>query len=122
MCVCVSVCLRLPLPASGRAQQCTRSEGARHSSPGGGQRNRPSPSPFASAPFSNDEFESMFVWNSYLTRSMRMVLGNPRWLVALVHGYWDQKRVSGEEMAAGGSRLCVCAGGGSGGTEGGATR
>ena len=38
----------------------------------------------------------MFVWNSFMTRSLRQALGNDKWVVPLVHGYWSQQRLSGE--------------------------
>ncbi|MCO5555240.1 hypothetical protein L7F22_008784 [Adiantum nelumboides] len=35
-------------------------------------------------------YESMFVWNSFLTRSIRQTLNNNRWIVALIHGSFQQ--------------------------------
>jgi hypothetical protein len=35
------------------------------------------------------------VGRSYLTRSLREALGSDAWAVALVHGSWDQRRLSG---------------------------
>jgi hypothetical protein len=40
---------------------------------------------------------SHYRWNSFLTRSLRAVLGTNLWVIALVHGYWDQRQLSGDE-------------------------
>jgi hypothetical protein len=50
---------------------------------------------FASSAFSSADFDSMFVWNSFLTRTLRGALNSNLWVVALVHGYWDQRQLSG---------------------------
>eukprot|EP00252_Welwitschia_mirabilis_P005352 TRINITY_DN1585_c0_g1_i1.p1 TRINITY_DN1585_c0_g1~~TRINITY_DN1585_c0_g1_i1.p1 ORF type:complete len:724 (-),score=140.02 TRINITY_DN1585_c0_g1_i1:193-2364(-) len=39
-------------------------------------------------------FESMFVWNEYLTRGIRHALKNSNWVVALVYGFFKQERLS----------------------------
>lgn len=35
-------------------------------------------------------YETMFVWNEFLTRGIRNHLGNTTWTVALVHGFFLQ--------------------------------
>uniref|UniRef100_A0A803KQX3 SAC domain-containing protein n=1 Tax=Chenopodium quinoa TaxID=63459 RepID=A0A803KQX3_CHEQI len=35
-------------------------------------------------------YETMFVWNAYLTREIRTLLGNSVWTVALIHGFFKQ--------------------------------
>ncbi len=63
---------------------------------GGGAGGRCCVSPFASSAFTAESFDSMFVWNSYLARALRQALGgNSLWMVALIHGFWDQRRLSG---------------------------
>jgi len=37
----------------------------------------------------------MFVWNSFLTRALRGALNSNLWVIALVHGFWDQRQLSG---------------------------
>ncbi|WIA12381.1 hypothetical protein OEZ85_012427 [Tetradesmus obliquus] len=37
---------------------------------------------------------SMFVWNAYLTRPLRVAIQSGRWTLPLVHGYWEQRQVS----------------------------
>lgn len=37
----------------------------------------------------------MFVWNSYLTGVLRTALGGTQWVVALVHGFVEQRTLSG---------------------------
>ncbi|GBG59737.1 hypothetical protein CBR_g54840 [Chara braunii] len=39
-------------------------------------------------------YENMFVWNAFLTRGIRKCLGNTRWTVPLVHGYFQQSKLS----------------------------
>ncbi|PNG99027.1 Polyphosphoinositide phosphatase, partial [Tetrabaena socialis] len=40
-------------------------------------------------------YDSMFTWNAFLTAPLRRALGgNPRWTVPLVHGFWEQRRLS----------------------------
>ncbi|KAL8138653.1 hypothetical protein V2J09_004654 [Rumex salicifolius] len=39
-------------------------------------------------------YDTMFVWNSYLTRGIRNHLGNTLWTVALVHGFFKQIKLS----------------------------
>lgn len=51
-------------------------------------------------------FDSMFVWNAYLTRDLRALLGNDIWAVPLVHGFFEQRRVSGA-MAVGGDGITL---------------
>lgn len=35
-------------------------------------------------------YETMFVWNAFLTREIRTLLGNTLWTVALIHGFFKQ--------------------------------
>jgi hypothetical protein len=35
-------------------------------------------------------YETMFVWNEFLTRAMRNHLKNTNWTVALIHGFFKQ--------------------------------
>lgn len=35
-------------------------------------------------------YESMFVWNEFLTRGIRNILQNTLWTVALVYGFFQQ--------------------------------
>ncbi|GMH22028.1 hypothetical protein Nepgr_023871 [Nepenthes gracilis] len=39
-------------------------------------------------------YDTMFVWNAYLTREIRNHLGNTLWTVALVHGFFRQVKIS----------------------------
>lgn len=39
-------------------------------------------------------YENMFVWNAFLTRSIRQSLNNTRWTVALIHGSFQQVKMS----------------------------
>ncbi|KAL2652583.1 hypothetical protein R1flu_020711 [Riccia fluitans] len=39
-------------------------------------------------------YENMFVWNADLTRGIRERLNNTNWTVALVHGYFEQAKLS----------------------------
>ncbi|XP_030523762.1 phosphoinositide phosphatase SAC2-like isoform X2 [Rhodamnia argentea] len=39
-------------------------------------------------------YDTMFVWNEYLTRGIRNNLGNTLWTVALVHGFFKQVKLS----------------------------
>ncbi|KAI5075938.1 hypothetical protein GOP47_0010014 [Adiantum capillus-veneris] len=39
-------------------------------------------------------YENMFVWNSFLTRAIRQTLNNCRWIVALIHGSFEQVKMS----------------------------
>jgi len=51
----------------------------------------------AAAPAStSDYFEHRFVWNSFLTRALRSRLadGGGRWCLPLVHGFFEQRRLS----------------------------
>lgn len=41
-----------------------------------------------------DRFDSMFVWNDHLTKPLRLVLGNGRWVVPLIHGFWQQRTLA----------------------------
>ncbi len=50
-----------------------------------------SPSPSAAM------YDSMFTWNAYLTAPLRRALGgDSRWTVPLVHGFFEQRRLSSE--------------------------
>ncbi|GAX80914.1 hypothetical protein CEUSTIGMA_g8349.t1 [Chlamydomonas eustigma] len=40
------------------------------------------------------DWSSMFVWNSFLTRTLRQVLGGDEWVVPVIHGYFEQRRLS----------------------------
>ncbi|KAJ7186236.1 hypothetical protein O6H91_Y537100 [Diphasiastrum complanatum] len=42
----------------------------------------------------NIPYDNMFVWNAFLTRGIRERLGNTRWTVALIHGYFEQAKLS----------------------------
>ncbi|KAJ8759539.1 hypothetical protein K2173_007159 [Erythroxylum novogranatense] len=42
----------------------------------------------------NIPYESIFVWNSYLTQAIRSRCGNPIWTIALIHGHLKQARLS----------------------------
>lgn len=42
----------------------------------------------------DDTFDNMYVWNEFLTRPLRDALGNTRWLLGLVHGFWQQRTLS----------------------------
>ncbi|KAG6547526.1 hypothetical protein Mapa_010974 [Marchantia paleacea] len=39
-------------------------------------------------------YENMFVWNAFLTRGIRERLNNTSWTVALVHGFFEQAKLS----------------------------
>ncbi|KAK9734420.1 hypothetical protein RND81_04G138500 [Saponaria officinalis] len=39
-------------------------------------------------------YETMFVWNAFLTRGVRSQLGNTLWTVALIHGFFKQIKLS----------------------------
>ncbi|KAL9247246.1 hypothetical protein vseg_020698 [Gypsophila vaccaria] len=39
-------------------------------------------------------YETMFVWNAFLTRGVRSHLGNTLWTVALIHGFFKQIKFS----------------------------
>ncbi|KAL9235518.1 hypothetical protein vseg_010269 [Gypsophila vaccaria] len=39
-------------------------------------------------------YETMFVWNAFLTRGVRSHLGNTLWTVALIHGFFKQIKLS----------------------------
>ncbi|XP_054801536.1 phosphatidylinositol-3-phosphatase SAC1-like [Prosopis cineraria] len=39
-------------------------------------------------------YDNMFVWNDYLTQAIRSMCNNSIWTVALVHGYFEQARLS----------------------------
>lgn len=41
------------------------------------------------------DWNSMFVWNSFLTRTLREELGGDKWVLPLVHGYFEQRVCSG---------------------------
>ncbi|XP_024519618.1 phosphoinositide phosphatase SAC1 [Selaginella moellendorffii] len=43
---------------------------------------------------SNIPYDNMFVWNAFLTLGIRRRLGNTRWTVALVHGHFEQAKLS----------------------------
>jgi len=38
-------------------------------------------------------YETMFVWNEFLTREIRNILHNTLWTVALVYGFFKQVRM-----------------------------
>lgn len=38
-------------------------------------------------------YETMFVWNEFLTRGIRNILQNTLWTVALVYGFFKQVRL-----------------------------
>lgn len=38
-------------------------------------------------------YETMFVWNEFLTRGVRNILQNTLWTVALVYGFFKQVRL-----------------------------
>lgn len=38
-------------------------------------------------------YETMFVWNEFLTRGVRSILQNTLWTVALVYGFFKQVRL-----------------------------
>ncbi|CAI9114484.1 OLC1v1015216C1 [Oldenlandia corymbosa var. corymbosa] len=40
-----------------------------------------------------DLYETMFVWNEYLTREIRSQLQNTRWTVALIFGFFEQVKI-----------------------------
>ncbi|XP_057535659.1 phosphoinositide phosphatase SAC2-like [Amaranthus tricolor] len=42
-------------------------------------------------------YETMFVWNAFLTREIRSLLGNTLWTVALVHGFFKQVKILSSE-------------------------
>ncbi|KAK9823645.1 hypothetical protein WJX72_004414 [[Myrmecia] bisecta] len=46
------------------------------------------------APQAGVKFAGMFVWNEYLTRPLRQTLGNERWVLPLVHGFFQQRSLS----------------------------
>ncbi|XP_078447268.1 phosphoinositide phosphatase family protein isoform X2 [Wolffia australiana] len=39
-------------------------------------------------------YDNIFVWNTFLTQPIRSRCNNPHWTVALVHGYFNQVRLS----------------------------
>lgn len=39
-------------------------------------------------------FESMFVWNAYLSRALREALGTEQWVIPLIHGFWQQRSLA----------------------------
>mmetsp|Transcript_42873 Transcript_42873/g.101784 ORF Transcript_42873/g.101784 Transcript_42873/m.101784 type:complete len:551 (-) Transcript_42873:1495-3147(-) len=43
---------------------------------------------------SADAFDSMFVWNHHITKDIRSAMGNDRWVLPLVHGFWQQRTFS----------------------------
>ncbi|KAK9915535.1 hypothetical protein WJX75_000406 [Coccomyxa subellipsoidea] len=47
-----------------------------------------------SAELPDSAYDSMFVWNEFLTRQLRTALGNDRWLTPLVHGFWQQRSLA----------------------------
>lgn len=57
----------------------------------------PAPAHLPCNPNSHATPMQMFIWNAHLTRELRASLGGEGWLVALVHGSWDQRRLSGEQ-------------------------
>ncbi|BDA44397.1 probable phosphoinositide phosphatase SAC1 at N-terminal half [Coccomyxa sp. Obi] len=47
-----------------------------------------------SAELPESAYDSMFVWNEFLTRQLRTALGNDRWSTPLVHGFWQQRSLA----------------------------
>ncbi|KAK9787507.1 hypothetical protein WJX73_002623 [Symbiochloris irregularis] len=45
----------------------------------------------AAVPVGGSPFDSMFVWNDFLTKPLRAAVGNDRWTTPLVHGFWQQR-------------------------------
>lgn len=41
-----------------------------------------------------ERFAGMFVWNEYLSRPLRTALGGDRWLLCVVHGFFQQRMLS----------------------------
>jgi len=41
-----------------------------------------------------DPFSSMFVWNTHLTKDLQRTIGHERWLLPLVHGFFQQRTLS----------------------------
>lgn len=41
-----------------------------------------------------ERFAGMFVWNEYLSRPLRTALGGDRWLLSVMHGFFEQKMLS----------------------------
>ncbi|CAL5218518.1 g205 [Coccomyxa viridis] len=39
-------------------------------------------------------FNSMFVWNEFLTRHLRSALGNDKWVTPLIHGFWQRRSLA----------------------------
>lgn len=39
-------------------------------------------------------YDNMFVWNAFLTNGIRQTVKNTRWTVALVHGFFEQEKLS----------------------------
>ncbi|KAL9256002.1 Phosphoinositide phosphatase SAC2-like protein [Drosera capensis] len=39
-------------------------------------------------------YDTMFVWNAFITREVRNLLGNTMWTVALIHGFFKQVKYS----------------------------
>lgn len=41
-----------------------------------------------------DPFDSMFVWNEYLSRPLRQALQSSSWVIPLIHGFWQQRSLA----------------------------
>ncbi|DBB09417.1 hypothetical protein WJX82_010315 [Trebouxia sp. C0006] len=41
-----------------------------------------------------DAFDSMFVWNEYLSRPLRQALQSSSWVIPLIHGFWQQRSLA----------------------------
>ncbi|KAG2485099.1 hypothetical protein HYH03_016195 [Edaphochlamys debaryana] len=55
----------------------------------------PDPGAGPSSSAGGSVYDSMFTWNAYLTSALRRALGgNERWTVPLIHGFWEQRRLS----------------------------
>lgn len=48
----------------------------------------------------NMPYESIFVWNSYLTEAIRSRCNNTLWTIALVHGHFKQVLSSSVHLSA----------------------
>jgi hypothetical protein len=56
-----------------------------------------------------DLWDNMFIWNSFMTASLRQAVGNDSWALPLIHGSWEQRRLSvfGKTVSLRAS-VCVC--------------
>lgn len=44
-------------------------------------------------------YETMFVWNEFLTQGIRSILQNTLWTVALVYGFFKQVRLHNSQIS-----------------------